>query len=50
MKDLGRFIQYDLNDANDCMDLVDKHGFTNSDIKNYKAQGNGWLTVAKEED
>jgi len=47
MKDLGDFVQFDLNDPNDCMDLVDHFGFTNTQIKDMRAKGIGYHSVNK---
>lgn len=47
MKDLGHFVQYDLNDADDCMDLVLMFAFTNQQIKDMKAKGINYHSVNK---
>lgn len=48
VKDLGQFIQYDLNVADDCMELVDKFGWSNQMIRDMKAKGIRFQSVNKE--
>lgn len=48
MKDLGKFIQYDLENAEDCMELVDKFGFTNQQIRDCKSHGHRYQSISKE--
>lgn len=48
MKDLGQFEQYDLNNFQDCMDLVDHYGFTNTQIRDAKAAGHSFVSMNKE--
>lgn len=47
MIDLGDFVQFDLKDPNDCMDLIEHFGFTNSQIKEMRSKGIGYQSIAK---
>lgn len=48
MKDLGAFEQYDLLDADDCLDLVAHYGFTNGQIREMRTKGIRYQSMNKE--
>ena len=48
MKDLGQYEQYDLLDADDCLDLVAYYGFTNEQIRTMRTKGIRYQSMNKD--
>lgn len=44
--DLGKYTQFDLRDPDDCMDLIQKLAWTNSQIKNELSLGRRYQSIA----
>jgi hypothetical protein len=48
MQEIGNFIRFDLNDPEDCIDLVKLFGWTNSQIRDAKSLGHRYQSISKE--